>query len=113
MATLMFEDLGDAIRMQFRFLWPTADAEVTEVDIERVGDPDDGRLRLAVCYKFYVGEDGPYTGESFWEPIFTFKLAEHMREAKRKMKHKHMVPVRYRADDPSQNRLDREAWREL
>lgn len=106
----MFEDLGDAIRMMFRFSWPTADAEITEVDIERVGDPEDGRLRLAVCYKFYVGDDGPYTGESFWEPKFTWGLVKRMRNAQRTMRQKNKVPVHYRRDDPSQNRLDRDSW---
>jgi len=113
MAVDMFEDLGDAFRMLFRFTWPIADAEVTEVEIERVGDPDDGRLRLAVCYKFYIGDDGPYCGESFWEPKFTFRLANRMRDARRRLKQRHVVPVHYRSGDPSQNRLDRDAWRDL
>jgi len=109
----MFEDLGDAVRKLFSFSWPTADAEITEVEIERVGDPDDGRLRLSVGYRFYVGDDGPYCGESFWEPKFTFGLVERMRDAKRNVKQKHLVPVRYRTDDPSQNRIDHAAWSHL
>jgi hypothetical protein len=107
----MFEDLYDSVRMLFSWWWPTADAEISEVTIERVGDPTDNRLRLSVCYKFYVGDDGPYTGESFWQPKFTFRLVAQMRDARRTMRQKHRVPVRYRADDPSQNRLGREAWR--
>jgi len=30
-------------------------------------------VRLAVAYKFSIGNDGPYTGESFWQPTFFSK----------------------------------------
>jgi len=110
----MFEDLFDAIQLKlFSWSWPLANATVSEVLIERIGDPDEKRLRLSECYKFYVNDDGPYTGESFWEPSFSFGLVNRMRDARKTMKQKHNVPVRFRPGDPSQSRLDREAWRGL
>ena len=110
----MFEDLYDSIRMLFSWRWPTAPAEITGVSIERLHRGEENEeLRLCVWYKFYVGDDGPYSGESFWKPIFTFGIVKRMRAAVSTMKRKHTVPVRYRADDPSQNKLDSEAWRDL
>ena len=111
----MFEDLIDAARMLFSGSWPTAQAAITQVEIERIHHPDrrEDEVRLSVCYRFYVGDDGPYTGESFWKPNFTCGLAKRMRDAKRRMNAKRTALVRYRQDDPSQNRLDREAWRDL
>ncbi len=107
----MFEDLYDSIRMWFSWSWPTAQAEITEVEVEYFPADQEKQPRLCVCYKFYVGDDGPYCGESFWRP--TFSLLKDIEEAKHVMETKRTAPVRYRQDDPSQNRLDREAWRDL
>ena len=110
----MFEDLYDAISRMFSWWWPTTHAEITDVEIERTGDRGgDELLRLCVLFKFYVGEDGPYCGEDFWQPAFSIGQVKRLREAKQRMKRKHTVPVRYRRDDPSVNCLDREAWRDL
>ena len=112
---IMFEDVFDAARMLFNSSWPTADAEITDVYIERLGDRirQDDQARLCVCYRFYVSDDGPYSGISFWKPTFTFGLAKRMRDARKQMLRKHIAAVHYRPDDPSQNRLAREAWRDL
>jgi hypothetical protein len=110
----MFEDLYDSIRMLFSWSWPTEQAEITVVEIERIRharDPDE--LRLSVCYKFYVGDDGPYSGEGFWKPVFSLGQVKRLHKAVQTMKQNHTVPVHYRPDDPSQNRLGRETWRGL
>ena len=108
----MFEDLYDAISRLWSWSWPTAQGEVTDVGIERAGDGSDQEARLWVCYKFWVNEDGPYCGEDFWKPAFSIGALKRLRPGPRKLKNK-QVPVRYRRDDPSVNRLDREAWRGL
>ena len=103
----MFADLYDAISYLWSFQWPEATGEVTAVDVEM-----DGRaLRLAVAYKFWVNDDGPYTGESFWNPAFN--VNRRVLEGRRKIRVRYPVLVRYRPDDPSVNRLDRSVWREL
>jgi hypothetical protein len=66
----VFEDLYDKISTLWSWRWPETIGEVTAVDVERVQDPEGGAtLRLAVAYKFSIGDDGPYTGESFWQPF--------------------------------------------
>jgi len=109
----MFEDLYDAVSMLWSWRWPIAEGEVTEVLLERfrskINNKD--RVRLAVAYEFSVGADGPYTGESFWQPVFPF--TKRMQSAKGKFHRHQRVPVRYRSDDPSVNKLDRRAWRDL
>jgi hypothetical protein len=68
----MFAELYDALSFLFSWRWPEAVGEVTEVDVEcikhRVSDIE--TWRLAVAYKFSLGIDGPYAGESFWAPAF-------------------------------------------
>lgn len=103
----MFADLYDAVSYLWSFTWPEVTGEVTAVDIENTGKA----LRLAVAYKFWVNDDGPYTGESFWNP--PFNVNRRVMKGRRKVRVGHPVPVRYRADDPSVNRLDRSMWREL
>lgn len=109
----MFEDLYDAFTRLFSFSWPTANGEVFDVEIESLPDGEGGeKLRLCVIYNFYVGDDGPYTGESFWHiPGMGRGAMKRLETAKQAMELKHTVPVRYRRDDPSQNRLDSDAWR--
>lgn len=89
------------------FQWPEATGEITAVGIER----NDRVTRLAVAYKFWVNDDGPYTGESFWNP--PFNVNRRVQEARRKIRVGHPVLIRYRDDDPSVNRLDGSVWREL
>ena len=108
----MFEDLYDALSLIFYRCWPKADREITEVDVERVRHSQGAdTLRLAVTYKFSLGEDGPYTGESFWRP--SFFVNRRVAAARHKLHRRQHVGVRYRADDPSVNKLDPAVWRNL
>lgn len=100
----MFKDLFDEISLLWSWRWPIADGEITAVDIERVGRNDD-RLRLAVAYKFSVGEDGPYTGEGFWMPAFSIGQVKTVHNARRTLHIRQRIQVRYRPDDPSVNRM--------
>jgi hypothetical protein len=100
----MFDDLYDAVSMFWSWRWPVADGEITAVDIERNRDSDGGEtVRLAVAYKFSLGDDGPYTGESFWTPTYAQKT--RVARARRRFRLRQKVRVRYRPDDPSVNRL--------
>jgi hypothetical protein len=99
----MFEDLYDRISVLWSRLWPVADGIVTEVISERLGR-DGERARLAVAYEFSVESDGPYTGECFWTPAF-FPLSR-VSSARRRLRSRAPVRVRYRPDDPSVNTLD-------
>jgi hypothetical protein len=95
----MFDDLYDAASMLLSWRWPKAAAEVTAVSVERITDSHEhDTLRLAVAYKFSVGDDGPYTGESFWQPMYFSK--KRMLAARRQVRVHQQLPVRYRADDP-------------
>ena len=99
----MFEDLYDAISRLWSWTWPCADGRVTEVLGEHIGRDQD-RARLAVAYEFWVGRDGPYTGECFWTPLFS--EIKRVAAARRKVHRRQKVRVRYRPDDPSVNTLD-------
>ena len=103
----MFEDLYDAISRLWSDKWPIADGEVSEVILDNNSDT----IRLAIAYEFSVGSDGPYTGESFWRPLFP--SMKRMQNAKRKFHRRQRVTVRYRSDDPSVNRLDGRVWQDL
>jgi hypothetical protein len=62
----VFDDLYDAVSFLWSWRWPETPGEVTAVDVERVKNPEGiDTFRLAVAYKFSIGTDGPYTGESF------------------------------------------------
>ena len=108
----MFEELYDHVSRLWSWRWPLADGTVTEVLVERIRH-NRGRdsFRLSVTYKFSVGDDGPYTGESFWTPAFC--VNKRVVAARRKIRSGQPVRVRYRQDDPSINRLDHSVWREL
>jgi hypothetical protein len=107
----MFNDLYDALSFAWSWSWPRANGEVTAIDIERGRDSGRETLRLGVAYKFCVGEDGPYTGESFWAPNYFVK--KRVIAARRKLRVGEIVSVRYRADNPSINKVDRRVWQEL
>lgn len=84
--------------------------EVTEALAERIQHSRGGdTFRLAVAYKFSLGEDGPYTGESFWQPSFCQK--RRVIAKRRKFRPRKQILVRYRRDDASINRLDHSVWR--
>jgi hypothetical protein len=108
----MFEDLYDSLSLVLYRWWPAERGEITAIDIERIGrSRSRTRVRLAVAYKFSVGADGPYTGESFWEPLFFAK--RRVAVSRRKLHIRQAVVVHYRTDDPTVNRLDRELWHNL
>src|ERR1700739_4936858 len=100
----MFEDFYDAVSLIFSRWWQTAEGQITEIVVDRIHrSRSSDTLRLAVAYKFSVGNDGPYTGESFWQPSFFAK--KRVATARRKLGRQRTVLVRYRADDPSVNKL--------
>lgn len=109
----VFGELFDAISMLGYWRWPVVEGEITDVLFEQIphANIDRATIRLAVAYKFSVGNDGPYTGESFWEPVYP--TVESVSAAKDKFHIGQHVPVRYRSNDPSVNRLDRRVWRDL
>src|SRR5581483_6808476 len=81
-----------------------ATAKVTAADIERITDSRGGvRLRLAVAFEFSANGEGPYTGESFWNPAFF--VNRRVLAARRKIRVGQSVAVRYRKADPSVNKL--------
>lgn len=91
----MLRDLYDSISSAFSWRWPTVDEEVTAVHfrtvpIERRGR---GNLRLVVEYKFSLGDDGPYTGESSWYPRFD---RADLTDIEGKLRIGQPVAVRYR-----------------
>ena len=105
----MFDDLYDAVSYLWSWRWPVVGGEVTAVDVDRRRDTD-GRdnMRLCVAFEFWVRDDGPYTGESFWAP--SFFRNKRVVAARRKIRIRKAVQVRYRPDDPSVNRLDHSVW---
>jgi hypothetical protein len=107
----MFEDLFDGISFLWSWRWPTVKGEITEAITERIGTGRHEKYRLAIAYKFTLGNDGPYSGESFWSPAFLQK--RRVIAARRKFRPRQRVTVHYRRDDPSINRLDRSVWRGL
>jgi hypothetical protein len=108
----MFEDLYDAVSFLWSWKWPRTRGEITEVLVERVNpNQRSERYRLSITYQFFVSSDGPYTGEDFWNPAFATK--KRVIAARRKFHVGQPVDVRYRPDDPSVNRLDRQCWKPL
>ncbi len=98
----MFDEIYDIISLSWSWRWPVAQGFVTAIDVER--DRLRKKARLAVAYEFSIGEDGPYTGESFWRPVF---CEERKAGDGRKLIHlRQSVLVRYRPTDPSVNKLD-------
>ena len=98
--------------MAWSWRWPTSQGKITAVDVERIAHSRGGEtVRLAIAYKFSLGDDGPYTGESFWRPVLCSK--KRIIAARRTIRVGRPIIVRYRSDDPSVNKLDRQAWRDL
>lgn len=109
----MFEDLYDAVSRVWSWRWPLSEGKITEVLLERVRhrNSNNDTIRLAIAYEFAVGSDGPYTGESFWRPLFP--SMKRIQNAKGKFHRHQRVTVRYRSDDPSVNKLDSRLWQSL
>lgn len=105
----MFEALYDAISFLWSNRWPTVEGEITAVEVDRIAGRRNDHFRLAVAYKFFLGEDGPYTGVSFWDPPRS-RDEGRATAAKNKFHVGQRMLVRYRSDDPSVNTLDRAAW---
>ena len=95
----MFGEFLDWLSKSLSRWWPTAEGEITAV---RLLDGEEG---LIVEYKFYLANDGPYTGESRWgpalNPVNVMDIPETLRIG-------NAVTVRYRPDDPSVNTLERD-----
>jgi hypothetical protein len=105
----MFDDLYDAVSYLSNWRWPAAGGQITAVDVDRRRGTDArDNMRLCVAYEFSIGDDGPYTGESFSAPAF-FRN-RRVVAARRKFRIRKPVRIRYRPDDPSVNKLDRSAW---
>jgi hypothetical protein len=110
----MFEDLRDSISLLFSWNWPVATGEITEILIETVNQGEGNEYRrISVTYKFWAGNDGPYSGEGFWKPTFTYNEVEKLKNAKRALRAKRQVTVRYRPSDPSISKIDASSWRGL
>lgn len=108
----MFDDLYDSLSLLWSWRWPEAVGEITAVDVERIRHyRSRDTLRLAIAYKFSLGDDGPYTGEDFWEP--SFFVNRRVSAARHKIHIRQQVCVHYRPDDPSVNKLDRRVWQDL
>lgn len=106
----MFEDLYDAISLLWAKRWPTVEAEITAVEVERIPTRrSKDRFRLSVAYKFFIGEDGPYTGVSFWEPPRAHG-EERVTAAQQRFRVGQRVTVHYRPDDACVNTLDQAIW---
>jgi len=105
----MFRDLYDSVSWMFSRRWPKAEGVITAVDLRRYQKGSE----LVVRYKFLVGEDGPYTGES---PSSEWLVDADLMSIHQTLKIGTPVVVRYRSDDPSVNKLhpsvgrDLEAW---
>jgi hypothetical protein len=108
----MFDDLYDAVSFLLSPWWPTTQGEITAIDVERIRrSRGNDTLRLAVAYEFSIGDDGPYTGESFWQPAFC--VNRKVAAARHEFHVRQPVTVRYRSDDPSVNKLDSSVWESL
>jgi hypothetical protein len=108
----MFEDLYDTASLIFSRWWPEAQGEITAIDVARIRHSQGGvTLRLAVAHEVSVGDDGPYTGESFWRPLLF--VNSRVMAARPKLRLPQAVVVRYRSDDPSVSKLDPSVWRSL
>jgi len=102
----MFDELRNALSYLWSWRQPEATGEVTSVTVDTVPDLDGEYLRLAVAFKFFVGEDGPYTGQSFWTPVSRDRAL-----AARERFHVHdEIAVRYRPNDPSENKIAPSVW---
>jgi hypothetical protein len=86
---------------------------VTAVDVERVNDAEGGEtFRPAVAYRFSIGDDGRYTGESSWQPAFVASKKKVLAARDHVRVHQQVL-VRYRPGDPSISKLDRCVWQNL
>jgi len=90
----MFSDLYDSISLLFSWSWPKTKAVITAVGARGVGEG----YRLVVEYKFSIGDEGPYTGESE-----CLGFNESLRTGE-------PITIRYRRNNPSVNKVDSSVW---
>lgn len=107
----MFRNLYDYISLLFSWRWPKAEGVITAVDLRAAANGDGGanRLRLVIVFKFCLGDDGPYTGESLSPYLSNIDLVD----VNQQLRTGRPVAVRYRPDDPSVNRLDLSVWQDF
>ena len=107
----MFKDLYDEISKLWSWRWPVALRQVVLVEIERVRHANSSRdtLRLSVVYSFWVNDEGPYGGEGFWTPAFSFGAVKKLREARRKLRVGRcpLSPRRPKREQAGSKRLER------
>ena len=98
----MLSDLYNYVSLLFSWRWPKAEGTITSAQIQRVRE-----LRVVIEYKFNLGADGPYTGESSQRflsmELDCVDITERFRPGA-------PVTIRYRPDDPSVSTLDRDCW---
>lgn len=90
----MFEDLRDYLSKLCFWRLPTTEGTIT--GIER--DPGGGRI--LIHYRFFVGDDGPFTGVHVAEGL-PLPGVKDLNVGQK-------ITVRYRRDDPSVNMPDRD-----
>lgn len=101
----MFSDLYDKISLLFSRGWPKAEGVITAIGAKAVRE---GYV-LVVEYKFCVGDDGPYTGESEC-PI---AYVGDMTQLNETLRVGEATAIRYRRDNPSVNRVDWSMWESI
>jgi hypothetical protein len=102
----VFEDLRDAAVLLFSRNWPIAEGSITRVYV----DPYERGFYLRVAYEFSIGTDGPYTGESSCPTWFGGTDVMDINES---FKIGSVVPIRYKATNPSVNKIDPSFWSDL
>jgi hypothetical protein len=107
--TNMFEGLLDFLSSLWSGSWPEAIGEITDVGTARVRTRYGYFLQLIVSYKFSIGDDGPYTGEDYWQ-AYPFGSNRQVIRARQRFRTGDLVVVRYRKADPSTNKIDRSVW---
>ena len=102
----MFSDLYDSSSLLFSRSWPEAEGVITAGGV-RAADRDG--YYLVVEYKFSVGDDGPYTGESKC-PLAYVGDATQLNE---KVHVGEPITIRYRRDNLSVNKLENRMWEDF
>jgi hypothetical protein len=110
--SFMLSDLYDHVSKLFSRRWPTAEGEITAVNISYGGYGYRGgnRVLVIIDYKFRTGGGELYTGEASWSPWFGSVNGTDIND---QLCLGEPVTVRFRRDDPSVNRLDRSVWEYL
>src|SRR5579871_2111985 len=90
----MFQDLRDSLSKLCFWRLPTAEATVTRMEVDQASG------QILIHYRFFVGDDGPFTGMHMAEGMPLLGVKElNVGQA---------ITVRYRRDNPSVNMPDRD-----